>query len=127
MPKIVYDGECPFCSQYVRMARLRDSFGPVTLIDARQDDALVEELAAKGYDLNEGMVLIDGDDIYYGADCMNRIALMSTRMGPFNRLNAMIFRNRGLSRVLYPILRTGRNMTLALMGRSRIARSKTVQ
>ncbi|CAN0407117.1 unnamed protein product, partial [Scytosiphon promiscuus] len=35
---IVYDGECPFCSQYVKMLRIHESVGTVRLIDARSSD-----------------------------------------------------------------------------------------
>ena len=28
---IVYDGQCPFCSTYVRFTRLREAIGPVTI------------------------------------------------------------------------------------------------
>ena len=32
---IIYDGDCVFCSHYVRFVRLRETVGPVALIDAR--------------------------------------------------------------------------------------------
>ena len=35
---IVYDGLCIYCNNYVKMLRLKDSIGSVSLIDARSDD-----------------------------------------------------------------------------------------
>ena len=32
---IVYDGDCPFCSRYVKLVRLREALGSVDLVNAR--------------------------------------------------------------------------------------------
>jgi predicted DCC family thiol-disulfide oxidoreductase YuxK len=119
-PIIVYDGECPFCSNYVQLLRLRDALGPVQLLDARQGGALVDQLVNDGYDLDEGMALIMAHRVYHGADCINRLAVLSTPSNIFNRLNAAVFRSEFLSKLLYPVLRSGRNATLRLLGRQRI-------
>ena len=117
---LVYDGECPFCTRYVSLMRLRQSAGDVELINAREPHQLVEQLIASGYDLDEGMVLKSGGNIYHGDRAIHVLALMSGRAGWFNRLNYLIFRSRTLSRVLYPILRAGRNATLVLLRRKKI-------
>ena len=118
--KIVYDGECPFCSRYVTMVRLREAVNEVELVNARSDHPAVAKVRDAGFDLNNGMALIEGERIYYGADCIHRMALMSTRSGLFNRANALIFSSPMLSRLLYPIMRAGRNATLRLLGRAPI-------
>lgn len=118
--QIVYDGDCPFCSRYVRMVRLRAAAGPVELVDARQEHPAVERVKRLGYDLNKGMALLDGEDVHFGDDCVHRIALMSTSSGVFNRLNVAIFRHPRLAKRLYPVLRAGRSATLRLMGRKPI-------
>jgi len=116
---LVYDGECPFCSSYVKFVRLQDSFGRLHLIDARQGGELVNSVIKQGFDLNEGMVLVYQNRFYHGADCINILALMSTRSGFFNRINAAIFRNATVSNLLYPILRVGRNTTLKILGKKK--------
>ena len=58
--QIVYDGDCPFCSAYVSLLRLKSAAGPVTLTDARGHPDLVADLAARGFDIDTGMVLIFG-------------------------------------------------------------------
>ncbi|GGA28525.1 thiol-disulfide oxidoreductase DCC family protein [Neptunicoccus cionae] len=118
--KIVYDGDCPFCARYVRFIRLKDTLGAVELVDARSDDPAVEQVRATGVDLNDGMALIDGDRIFFGDECIHRLALMSTPSGMFNRINASVFRSPTLSKLLYPVLKTGRAITLRLMGRTPI-------
>ena len=117
---IVYDGECPFCARYVLMTRLRDAAGPVELIDARTRPDIVAELRARNLDINSGMAVQYAGTMHFGADAMTLLSLLSSRVGMLNSIFAGIFRNRRLTAVLYPVLRTGRNMTLRLLGRTRI-------
>lgn len=117
---LVYDGDCPFCSQYVRYLRLRDSVGPVQLINARDGGALVDDLRLRGFDLDKGMVLLLDGRCYYGADCINRLALLSTPNTLFNRVNAFLFSSTAVSRIAYPLLRSGRSIALWALGRDRL-------
>ena len=117
---IVYDGECPFCSRYISMLRLRDAAGPVRLIDARSGDPAVARFQRMGYDLNDGMVVEYAGRIHHGADGLTLLALLSTGAGGFNRFNAAVFRSAAASKLLYPALRLGRNLTLRALGRRKI-------
>ena len=118
---IVYDGECPFCSAYVRMTRLRDNVGAVRLIDARSDDPLAVGLRQSGLDLDRGMVVRLDGQIHHGDAAMVLLSSLSTESGAFNRLMRALFRSPGRARVLYPVLVAGRNATLRLLGRRKIA------
>ena len=122
---IVYDGDCPLCKTYLRMLRLR-ALGEVELIDARQDHPLVERLMASGVDLDEGMAVEIGDQRYLGDQAIHRLALMTSPSTTFNRLNHWILRSRTRSRLLYPILRTGRRILLFLLKRQSIAGNKSL-
>lgn len=121
---VIYDGDCPFCSQYVKMTRLRESVGKVVLVNARDPDLEVQREVQRvtnlGFDLNDGMAAVYRGQIYHGHHCLNLIAGLTTASGPFNRLNALIFRNKRTSQFLYPLLRAGRNATLRALGRSKI-------
>jgi len=117
---IIYDGDCPFCSRYVTMLRLRETLGEVRLLNARDGGPEVAAAVERGLDLDEGMVLRLDGQYYHGDDCIHRLALLSSPSGAFNRLNAAIFRSERLSRLLYPVLRSGRNTVLSLLGRKRM-------
>lgn len=118
---LIYDGECPFCSRYVAMTRLQAAVGPVRLIDARQGGPEVAAALEAGYDLDEGMLLHLNGTLYHGAECLNRLALLSTRSGVFNAVSSLVFRSPAISRLAYPVLRAGRNGTLRLLGRRKIS------
>lgn len=118
--QLIYDQQCPFCDRYARLVRIRETAGDLVLVDARQPGAGMDRVTRLGLDVDQGMVLMVGDELYYGADAMHALALMSSRSGVFNRLNHRIFRGRVLARVLYPLLRSCRNFLLKLMGRSKV-------
>lgn len=120
-PTLVYDGECPFCAGFAKRLRIESALGSLRLVNARQGGSLVDDLRRRGFDLDEGMVLILGDEYFPGDEALHRLALMSTHYGWFNRLNAWLFSNRTLSRFAYPVLRAGRNAVLRLLGRGRIS------
>lgn len=117
---LVYDKQCPFCDAYCRMVRVRAAAGTLKLVNARDGGPEMERITAMGLDVDDGMVLIAGDELYYGSDAIHALSLLSSRSGLFNRLNFMVFRSKTLSKVLYPVLRAGRNLALKLLRRSRI-------
>lgn len=117
---IMYDGECPVCSAYVRFVQLRKAVGTVELIDLRQRPDLVSRFRAEGHDVNDGMVFeLDGRE-YFGADAVNMMAMLSSDNGIVNRLNAILLQNKKVATLTYPILRAGRNALLKLLGRKKI-------
>lgn len=117
---LIYDGECPFCSRFARLAKLREAVGPLRLIDARSGAPEVAAARGQGFVLDEGMLLrLDGRD-YAGAECLQRLALLSSRSTLFNRLNYALLRSPSAARWSYPLLRFGRNVALRLLGRPKL-------
>jgi hypothetical protein len=80
----------------------------------------MDEITAEELDIDQGMVLIVGDRMYYGVDAIHALAIMGTRSGVFNRVAYWCFRSRAVSRILYPTLRAGRNLLLKILGRTKI-------
>lgn len=117
---VIYDGDCPFCSRYVKHVRLRDIVGRLEYVNARDGGPVVAEAVGKGFDLNEGMLVIMDGVYHHGADAVWALGLLSSPVSAFNRLNARMFRSRTISRFLYPALRFGRNMTIRLLGKPRL-------
>ncbi len=117
-PLIVYDGECIYCQNYVRLLRLREAVGPVELLDARSDDPRVKQLWQKGYDLNEGMAFLYRGTVFHGAEAVHVLATMSTSQTWFNKMNRLILSRRWLAKTIYPAMKLGRRLTLFARGRS---------
>tara|TARA_B110000908_G_scaffold131173_1_gene154351 strand:+ start:159 stop:512 length:354 start_codon:yes stop_codon:yes gene_type:complete len=105
---------------YCTMVRIRESFGELKLLDARLGGALVNEITARGWDIDQGMVLELDQQLYYGADAIQAVSLISSRSGIFNRLNYWIFKHAMLAKLFYPLLRSCRNILLKVLGRSKI-------
>jgi predicted DCC family thiol-disulfide oxidoreductase YuxK len=117
---VVYDGECPVCSAYVRYVRIKKSAGSLTLVNARDGGPWVDRVKEAGLDLDEGMVLLYGGRLYHGVDCIHMLALLSTSSGAFNKINALVFSQPKLATFLYPILRAGRNLLLRILNRPKL-------
>ncbi|MBC8048523.1 MAG: DUF393 domain-containing protein [Chitinophagales bacterium] len=120
---IVYDGECPFCTRYAKLVRLRETVGPVRIIDARSDDPLVAEVKAAGLDLDEGMAVKFNGRIYHGDECVHLLSLLTTPSGLVNRFMKTVFSSRRMSRIFYPWMVAGRNLSLRAMGNKKIGAS----
>ena len=117
---LVYDKECPACNYYCNLVRIRESVGNLVLVDAREPTSLMDEITAAELDIDQGMVLIVGDRMYYGVDAIHALSIMGTRSGVFNRLTYWCFKSKAVSSVLYPILRAGRNLLLKILRKTKI-------
>jgi predicted DCC family thiol-disulfide oxidoreductase YuxK len=119
---LLYDGECPACSAYVAMSRLRQLYPGLRILDARTEPGLVAELRARGYEINTGMVLCVDGVIHFGADATRAIAILG-RTGPSPWRRAMLgaIGTAPWSRRLYPWLNHGRSALLRLLRRGPIA------
>ena len=117
---LVYDKDCPACDNYCQVVRIRESIGELKIINAREDSEVLEEVTQLGLDIDQGMVLKMGGVIYYGADAIHALALISSRSGLFNKLNYWLFKSKRVSAVLYPVLRFFRNLLLKMLGKTKI-------
>lgn len=118
--EIYYDGECPFCTSYVRMLHLRSQVGTVALIDARSDDPRLENIRAAGLKLDNGMAVRHGGKLYHGADAVWILATLSERGGIGRSCLNWLLRHPGRAKAAYPLMVAGRNFTLRILGKRRL-------
>lgn len=118
--EVVYDKECPVCDFYCNRIEVRDSVGRLVRIDARADSEIMDEITARGLDIDEGMVVRIGDQLHYGSDAIHELALLSSDKGFVNFMAKKTFGPKTMARMFYPFFRFMRNMLLKLLGRTRI-------
>jgi|GEM_PF-662531 len=112
---LVYDGMCPLCRTYSRFIRLRETIGTLHLVDARYPSALLDEITAAGLDIDQGMVLKFNGVIYYGSDASYMLTLLSSPVGPLNRINYLFFGSRAGAHIFYPAAKAMRTVVLKLL------------
>ena len=117
---LVYDKECPACDNYCQVIRIRETVGRLKIVNARDNSDVMQEITAKGLDIDQSMVLKMGDQLFYGADAIHALALISSKSGLLNRLNYWMFKSKRVSALLYPILRACRNLLLKVLGKTKI-------
>lgn len=104
--RVVYDGDCPFCSAYARLTRLRQRH-EVELVDAREAPELVGRLRERGEDPDDGMVVLVDGEIHHGENAAAFLEMESRRLLP----------SSGWVRRLYPLVFRLRSLALRLLGR----------
>jgi predicted DCC family thiol-disulfide oxidoreductase YuxK len=114
---VVYDGECPFCRNYVKLMSLRKAVGEVELVDARTQAPAVGKLVELGYDLNEGMAAIYGGKVYYGKDAVVLISSLTGDRDWMGRVIAKSLRSPTRATFLYPVMKLGRRVALTMLGK----------
>lgn len=118
----VYDGECPICSLAAQALQIRKTVGRLELVNARSSDGhpVLQEVNAAKLDLDEGMVMKYGSNLYHGADALHLMALIGSGNGWFNAMNAALFRSKPVARIFYPLMRAVRNLAIRAKGVGRI-------
>ncbi len=117
---LLYDWECPVCDAYCRAVARRGSPAGLQLVNAREASAVKDAVSRRGLDLDEGMVLQVGDALYYGADAVHALTALAAAPGAFGRVNRWLFGSVRRAHIIYPLLRSGRNLLLMWLGRTRI-------
>ena len=118
---LLYDGECPACSAYVAMSRLRRLYPSLKVLNARSEPELVARLRGRGYEINDGMVLCLDGVIHFGADATHMIArLGQSSPSRWRRTALALIGTAPWSRRLYPWLNRARLALLRLLRRGPI-------
>ncbi|MGE3320053.1 MAG: DCC1-like thiol-disulfide oxidoreductase family protein [Candidatus Berkiella sp.] len=112
---IIYDGECPFCSDFVKGMRIKNAADQLQLINARVEPYL-HLLNNQTYDLNEGMLVIIDGQYYHAAAAVHILSMMTTPLSFINKMNFLLFKNPFIAKLYYPVCRFIRNLALRIKG-----------
>jgi len=113
-PVLVFDGGCPFCRHFAEVSELRSGIAGLTIVDGRADAPLRQSLAARGYHLRDGAMVLVGDRVLHGAGA---VAWLCAQMQPspgLLQLLAAVLADPARSRATYPLLLAARRFALGL-------------
>tara|TARA_Y100001978_G_scaffold169692_1_gene158701 strand:+ start:902 stop:1285 length:384 start_codon:yes stop_codon:yes gene_type:complete len=113
----IYDGECPFCNHFAELLELKSEIKNISILDGRKNPQLIKNLLNKGYDLDNGAILLKEKDIFHGADAINTICKLIKK--PSSKLLEILsktFKSSERTRFIFPFLVRARRLTLISKG-----------
>ncbi len=109
----IYDGECPFCNKFAELLELKSSLPNLKVKNAREHIEEMKSFYEKGFDIDNGAILIKDGEILHGASAINWIC--SQVKNPSDSLLKFItytFSSNYRTNFLFPFLLISRRFTL---------------
>lgn len=108
--KLFYDKECPFCNSYANYVKLKENHH-LELFNARDKVDSISHLRKKGFDINDGFIIVvDDNKIYQGSDAIIFLNKISKKTLYFPN-------NQFYKKIVYPIVKFIRKLVLILLNR----------
>ena len=113
----IYDGECPFCNHFAELLELKSKIKYISIIDGRKHLNLINSLQESGYDIDKGAILLNGDNIFHGAEAINTICnQINNPSSGLLIILSNIFKSNQRTKFLFPLLVTARRFALISKG-----------
>ena len=113
----IYDGECPFCNHFAELLELKSKINKISILDGRKNPKIIKSLLEKGYDIDRGAILLKDDDIFHGAEAINKICnQINNPSGNLLKLLSNIFKSDKRTNLLFPFLVRARRLALISKG-----------
>ena len=113
----IFDGECPFCNHFAELLELKSKVSNISILDARKNPKLVKELLNKGFDIDEGAVLLHKDEIFHGNEAINTICnQISNPSSNLLKILTMTFKSSKRTKFIFPLLVIARRFALISKG-----------
>ncbi|MCT0250485.1 DCC1-like thiol-disulfide oxidoreductase family protein [Synechococcus sp. CS-197] len=113
---LVYDGGCPFCRHFALRSELLGGIPDLVIRDGRSDHELRSMLRTRGYNISNGAVLMDGEQIWHGSEAIAMLCQNLTPSDPLLRILHGVFSDTRRANLLYPGLLAARQIALGLKG-----------
>ena len=113
----IYDGECPFCNHFAQLLELKSKIKNISILDGRKNPELIKDLLKKGYDLDNGAILLKNKEIFHGANAINTICRFIEK--PSSKLLEILsitFKSSKRTKFIFPFLVTARRLALISKG-----------
>ena len=113
---LVYDGGCPFCRHFALRSELLGGIPDLVIRDGRCDHELRAMLRTRGYNISNGAVLMDGEQIWHGSEAIAMLCQNLTPSDPLLRILHGVFSDTRRANLLYPGLLAARQIALGVKG-----------
>lgn len=115
-PLLVFDGGCVFCRHFAELSELRSGIPGLRIRDGRADRELRLGLERRGYRLRDGAVVLQGEQVFHGAEAIQWLCARMTPSAALLRLLAPLLAAPERAQALYPLLLLARRGALAWRG-----------
>ena len=113
----IYDGECPFCNHFAELIEIKSKITKISILDGRKNLSLINSLLKKGYDIDQGAILLKGDEIFHGAEAINTICMqIHNPSSSLLKTLSIIFKSNKRTKLLFPFLVRARRFALISKG-----------
>tara|TARA_Y100000813_G_scaffold142724_1_gene103834 strand:+ start:126 stop:506 length:381 start_codon:yes stop_codon:yes gene_type:complete len=113
----IYDGKCPFCNHFAELIEIKSKITNIKILDGRKNLTLINSLLDKGYDLDNGAILLRDEEIFHGAEAINTICKqINNPSSSLLLLLSKVFKSSKRTKVLFPLLVRARRLTLISKG-----------
>ena len=113
--KLYYDGDCPFCSRYADILRLRSCY-ELEVCNAREDQSY--NVCKKGIALDDGVILVVEQSCFQGVEALNMLLKICKYRGVFFSLHRIVFANAIIGNSVYWLFKLLRKVALYFKGKS---------
>ena len=106
---LYYDGDCPFCSKYADVLRLKGCY-ELTICNAREDTSWQE--CNKNIKLDDGVILVANNNCFQGVEALDMLLKICQYRGLFFSLHKLIFSNALVGKSVYALFKILRKCVL---------------
>ncbi|MCK9162271.1 MAG: DUF393 domain-containing protein [Arcobacter butzleri] len=111
---VFYDKECPFCDAYHDYIKLKSTYD-LKLLNAREELQEITKLKAKGFDINDGVIVIIDSRIYQGSQAIFEINKLLKKENLKDKIGSKLIQTKLFSVVMYPLIKKLRNVVLFIL------------
>ena len=110
---LYYDKQCPFCSKYAKLLKLKENF-EINLKDAREN---IDEISVlcKNLDINDGFIVLYKNDCFQGAKALEFLNRAVDKTAILGKLHFFFAYENIFSKFLYKSLFILRKIALFIL------------
>lgn len=117
MNYLLYDGECPFCTEFSRFYEIKQALDPMEIVSMRDAEKLRPLNLPKKLDFNLGMILVLEDGrILQGEEAFRLINGKVRKKSLIDHVLVGVSSKKWISSLVYPLFFRARKLVLRQKG-----------